>query len=65
MENVWDYLRGNKLSGLVWAGYEAMVEVCRKAWLFLINDPPRIASLQSEPGSGRVSEAKALVLNCK
>jgi hypothetical protein len=45
MENVWDYLRGNKLSGLVWAGYEAMVEACRKAWLFLINDPPRIASI--------------------
>jgi hypothetical protein len=22
-----------------------MVEACRKAWLFLINDPPRIASI--------------------
>ena len=45
MENVRDYLRGNKLSGLVWAGYDAIVEACQKAWLFLINDPQRIASI--------------------
>jgi len=45
MENVWDYLRGNKLSSLVWANYDAIVEACRKAWLFLINDPERIASI--------------------
>ena len=45
VENVWHYLRGNKLSGIVWDGYEAKLEACRQAWLFLVNDPPRIASI--------------------
>jgi hypothetical protein len=35
------YLRGNKLCALVWDSYEAIVEACRKAWAFLINDPHR------------------------
>jgi hypothetical protein len=45
MENVWDYLRGNKLCSLVWDSYEAIVEACRKAWNFLISDPDRIRSI--------------------
>lgn len=45
MENVWDYLRGNKLSGLVWNRYEAMLEACKKAWLFLTNDPKQIRAI--------------------
>jgi hypothetical protein len=45
MENVWDYLRGNKLSSLVWGSYEAIVEACKQAWLFLVNDPARISSI--------------------
>ena len=45
MENVWDYLRGNKLSSLVWDSYKAMLEACKQAWLFLVNDPARIASI--------------------
>ena len=45
MENVWDYLRGNKLSSLVWDSYEAMLEACKQAWMFLVNDPDRIASI--------------------
>ena len=32
MENVWEYLRGNKLSRLVWDGYAAIVAACREAW---------------------------------
>ena len=28
MENVWDYLRGNKLSHTVWDTYEAIVQAC-------------------------------------
>ena len=31
MENVWDYLRGNKLSHTVWDTYEAIVEACARA----------------------------------
>jgi hypothetical protein len=45
MENVWDYLRGNKLSSLVRHSYEAIVAACKEAWHFLIGDPDRINSL--------------------
>jgi hypothetical protein len=45
MENVWDYLRGNKLSRRVWDSYEAIVAACSDAWLFLIGDPDRIDSI--------------------
>ena len=45
MENVWHYLRANKLSRLVWESYEAIVAACKKAWDFLINDPDRIRSI--------------------
>jgi transposase len=45
MENVWDYLRANKLSRLVWDSYEAIVAACKDAWDFLINDPQRIQSI--------------------
>ena len=45
MENVWDYLRGNKLSHLVWDGYDAIVGACVEAWRFLVGDPDRIRSI--------------------
>ena len=45
VENVWEYLRANKLCGLVWDTYDAIVEACRLAWEFLINDPDRIRSI--------------------
>jgi hypothetical protein len=44
-ENVWHYLRANKLSLLVWDSYEAIVTACKDAWDFLINDPDRIRSI--------------------
>jgi transposase len=45
MENIWDYLRGNKLSMRVWDSYEAIVTACKEAWLFLVGDPDRIDSI--------------------
>lgn len=45
METVWDYLRQNKLCALVWDTYDDIVEACKQAWLFLINDPERIRSI--------------------
>jgi transposase len=45
MENVWDYLRQNKLCARVWHSYEAIVDACKQAWNFLINDPERIRSI--------------------
>jgi transposase len=45
MENIWDYLRGNKLSRRVWNSYEAIVAACRDAWHFLGNDPERVRTI--------------------
>ena len=45
MENVWEYLRANKLCSRVWDSYEAIVDACKTAWDFLINDPGRIRSI--------------------
>ena len=45
MENVWDYLRGNKLSHTVWDSYDAIVGACAKAWRWFIGDPDRIRSV--------------------
>jgi transposase len=53
MENVWEYLRANKLCALVWNDYDAIVEACKNAWHFLINDPN--ASSPSVIAAGRVS----------
>lgn len=45
MENVWHYLRENKLCATVWNTYDEIVDACRKAWRFLTDDPDRIRSL--------------------
>ena len=45
MENVWEYLRANKLCSLVWDTYDAIVAACKAAWDFLIQDPDRIRSI--------------------
>ncbi len=47
MENVWDYLRQNKICAQVWDTYDDIVEACRQAWNFLIDDPERIRSIGS------------------
>ena len=45
MENVWEYLRANKLSRCVWDDYDAILRACAEAWNWLINDPARIRSI--------------------
>jgi hypothetical protein len=45
MENVWDYLRQNKLCSTVWNSYDEIVEACKTAWNWLIDDPIRIRSI--------------------
>jgi transposase len=45
MENVWAYLRQNKLCALVWETYEQILDACQSAWRFLIADPDRIRSI--------------------
>ena len=49
VENVWEYLRANKLSMLVWDSYDAILRACRDAWNWLIADPKRIASITQRP----------------
>jgi len=45
VENVWQYLRHNKLASMVWQSYEQIVEACCQAWNFIANDPDRIRSI--------------------
>lgn len=47
MENVWEYLRANKLSAGIWDGYDEIVEACADAWNWLMDDPHRIRSIGS------------------
>src|ERR1700712_4819477 len=47
MEKVWDYLRQNKLCAQVWDTYDDILEACKNAWNFLIDDPDRIRSIGS------------------
>jgi hypothetical protein len=45
MENVWEYLRANKLSRCVWQGYDAILNACAEAWNWFVNDPERVRSI--------------------
>ena len=45
MENVWEYLRANKLSAGVWDSYDEILQACAEAWNWLMNDPNRIRSI--------------------
>jgi transposase len=45
IENVWAYLRGNKLAITVFDSYDAIVTKCCEAWNFFANDPSAIASI--------------------
>jgi hypothetical protein len=45
MENVWQYLRANKLSAKVWDSYDAILEACAEAWNWLIADPNSIRTI--------------------
>ena len=47
VENVWQYLRQNKLSLTVWNGYDEIVECCSIAWSWLMDMPDRVASITS------------------
>jgi len=44
-ENVWEFLRRNKLSNLIFEGYDPIVAAACDAWNSLIADPDRIASI--------------------
>ena len=45
MENVWQYLRANKLAITVFDTYEEILDKCAAAWNFFANDPERVTSI--------------------
>jgi transposase len=45
MENVWDFLRQNTLCTRVWDTDDDILEACKNAWNWLIDDPDRIRSI--------------------
>ena len=47
VENVWQYLRGNKLAITVFDGYDAIVDACCIAWNFFASDPGTVTSITS------------------
>ncbi len=55
VENIWEYLRGNKLSISVWNSYAQIVDACCKAWNALIAEPARIASITTIAWAKQVS----------
>ena len=44
-ENIWGYLRGNKLANTVYETYDEIVDKACEAWLFFANDKERVASI--------------------
>ena len=49
MENVWAYLRANKLAISVFDNYEQIVDRCCEAWNFFANDKTAITSITTRP----------------
>ncbi len=47
IENVWDYLRKNKLAITLFDTYDDIVDTCCEAWNFFANDPDTVASITS------------------
>lgn len=47
VENVWQYLRANKLAITVFDTHDDIVTACCTAWNFLANDPNAITSITS------------------
>jgi transposase len=45
IENVWEYLRGNKLAITVFDDYDDIIDKTCDAWNFFEKDPTRIASI--------------------
>lgn len=44
-ENIWEYLRKNRLANTVFETYEDIVDACCKAWNFFANDPATVTSI--------------------
>jgi transposase len=47
VENIWQYLRQNRLSNIVFETYDAIVDACCDAWNALADQPGLIRSIAS------------------
>lgn len=47
VENIWQYLRGNKLAITVFDDYDDIVDKCCEAWTFFAQDKVAITSITS------------------
>ena len=56
VENVWEYLRQNKLGLRVWPDYDAIVATCCEAWNWLVAAPDRLASITRREWAKAVSD---------
>ena len=45
VENVWEYLRKNKLANRLYENYDQIVDACCQAWNDLMNAPETITSI--------------------
>ena len=55
VENLWQYLRQNKLGLRVWPDYDAIVATCREAWNAPLAMPDRLASITRREWAEAVS----------
>lgn len=55
VENVWEYLRANKLSNSVFDTYDTIVDRCCAAWNWLAETPDRIRSIAAAPWAKTVT----------
>lgn len=44
-ENIWEYLRKNKLANSVWETYDEIVQACCEAWRFFADHPNTVTSI--------------------
>jgi transposase len=45
MENIWAFLRGNRLCGKIWKTSSDIMDACADAWNWLVSQPERITSI--------------------
>ncbi len=55
VENIWQYLRQNKLSLTVWPGYDEIVECCCNAWNWLLARPDQVTSITAREWAKQVT----------
>ena len=56
MENVWEYLRGNRLSHKVRDAHDAILDACCHAWNSLAEEPQRLTSITNRSWAKAVIE---------